>query len=287
MASKQHHQLRRFMAVKWRQWLSARELIFLVRAIGQCLAYMVAYFAWRRLSTTVQPPPVRPDQATQLRAIVGGGCIALATGFLGTVLGSGSVRPNTTPVSVAKVADTKSDTALAWGRDKVWGWLGAAAAGEEPESESSDQAATEGSDDSADGEGWQSWPQFAAEVQQSRSSATDAVESEPGTGQLAGPVEEDHSEQREIGVRVPIGVPRPSGEYGGRAWSTAGRPTSAPIYNDWGAAARRAAQADYARQRAIEQAQYQSDRAMRNYQQQTSGQFGAMGLQWTPGGYGP
>jgi hypothetical protein len=265
----------------------ARELIFLVRAIGQCLAYMVAYRAWKRRSTTVQPPPVRPDQATQLRAIVGCGCVALATGFLGTVLGFGPVRPNTAPVGVAKVADTKSDTALPWACDKFWGWPSAADAVEEPESEPSDQAATEDSVDSAEGEGWHSWQRFADEVQQLRSSATDAAEPEPGTGQLAGPVEEDRDEQREIGVRVPIGVPRPSGDYGRRTWSTAGRQASAPAYNDWGAAARRAAQADYARQRAIEQAQYQSDRAMRNYQQQTSGQFGAMGLQWTPSGYGP
>lgn len=133
-------------------------------------------------------------------------------------------------------------------------------------------------------------PQAACTDDEWPSPAGDADEQEAEAEEFAGVPEPARTERRQVGVlRIPIPSPHRSFDNGQRARSSGHHlyspPTSARSELDSFLRPR----ADYARQRAVEQAPYEAERAMRNYRQQVSGSMGAMGVPWGGGspGYGP
>lgn len=233
-------------------------LVHKARATSRAMAvqgvYVARYLAWRTRHKTRQPPPVPPGGKAELRAAVGGATVLVFVLLLLIAGGVGMAVSCTKPTAfVPGEIRTPDDPAHPI----------AAAGGQEDQG----AVATNADEDS-------SWPYGSFAEDQ-------FAEHDP-----SGPTQNEDIEQREVGVRVPIGVQGPSFIEGPHPWSSIRRRYDTPGSYSSGFDPAAGTRAELARQQAIERAQYEANRTMRRYSEQISGQMGAMGLQLVPEGSG-
>lgn len=257
---------------------AGRAILEQVQATGRAMLQhslcAMKYLVWkariRRASS--ETPPRWPDPATRPRAAIGGVIVVLLAALVGISVGPSPTPPKTGTGGVATFQPRELEA------HPVDSNLVVDDQTDEPVCPAHSAPITDDQKDEP--------PQVACTDDESPSPAGDADEQEAEAEELAGMPEPARPERRQVGVvRIRIPVPDRSFSNGQRDRSSGHRlyspPTSARPELDSFVRPR----ADYARQRAVEQAQYEAERAMRDYRQQVSGSMGAMGVPW--GGRGP